>query len=118
MVLTVLAQVSAIGIDDGGGVVEDARLFLLVHGQHQDHAVLPGQLGESLGNRAGHGFGVAVVLLVLDDAEIRAVEQLLKADHLGTPGRSLGDKTLVFGEHRFLVAGPSRLRQCGSDHRH
>ncbi|SKV55501.1 Uncharacterised protein [Mycobacteroides abscessus subsp. massiliense] len=115
VMLAVFSQVGAVGVDDRRGVVENSRTLLLVHREHHDHA---GERREPLGDRTGHRLGVFVVLLVLHDPEVGAVEELLEADHLGATGRRFGDKTLMLGQHRFLVASPSRLRQCGSDHRH
>ena len=88
VVLAVLAQVGAVGVDHGGGVVVDAGLLDLVHGQHHHHAQLLGQGLEALrGGTVRDGLGVVVVLGLLHLAEVGPVEQLLEADDLRSLGR-------------------------------
>ena len=82
VVLAVLAEQRAVGVDDRGGVVVLALVLDLVDRQHDDQAQFLGQRLEPLGRRAGDRLDVGVVLLVLDGAEVRAVEQLLEADDL------------------------------------
>ncbi len=83
VVLSVFTEVTAVGVDHGGGVVEDAGLLLLVHRQDHDDAEFLGQGLETLGGRAGDRLRVGVELGVLHLAEVRAVEQLLETDDLG-----------------------------------
>ena len=116
--LAVLAQVRPVGVDDRGGVVVDARglLVLLVHRGDDDHAGLLGEVLHPLrGRTVGDELGVAVVLGVLDLAEIRSVEQLLEQDELGALLGSLVGPLLVLLDHRFLVAGPARLDERAAD---
>src|SRR6266566_4269306 len=80
--LAVLAEVAAVGVEHGRGVVEHPGLLLLVHGQDRDHVELAGQRGEPLGGRPGHRLGQRVPVGVLHLAEVRPVEQLLEADRL------------------------------------
>ena len=83
--LAVLAQVLAVGVDHRRRVVVDARglRVLLVHRDDEDHARLLGEVLHPLRGRAVRDqLGVAVVLGVLDLAEVRAVEQLLEEHHL------------------------------------
>ena len=63
----------------------------------------------------GDQLGVAVVLGVLDLAEIRSVEQLLEEDELGALLSCLVGPLLVLLDHRFLVAGPARLDERAAD---
>jgi hypothetical protein len=113
--LAVLAEVAPVGVDDRGRVVEDAGLLLLVHRQHHHHAQLGGERLEALGGRPRDRLGVRVVLLVLDLAEVRAVEELLEADHLRALGGGLAGVLLVSLDHRFLVAGPGGLDERRAD---
>ena len=78
---------------------------------------LLGERGEALHDRAVGRLGVAVVLLVLGDAEVRAVEQLLEADDLRAVGGGVAGELLVLVEHRLLVAGPGGLGDGGADDR-
>ena len=77
------------------------------------HAELLGERGEALHDRAVGRLGVAVVLLVLGDAEVGPVEQLLEADDLRALGGGVARELLVLVEHRLLVAGPGRLADGG-----
>ena len=116
--LAVLAEVRAVRVDHGRGVVVDARglRVLLVHRHHEDHAGLLGQVLHPLRRRPVRDeLGVAVVLLVLHLAEVGAVEQLLEQHHLGALLGRLVREALVLLDHRLLVAGPARLQQRASD---
>ena len=77
---------------------------------------LLGQRAEPLRGRAvGDLLGVVVVLRVLHLAEVRPVEQLLEADHLGALGLGVVGGLLVLVEHRLLRSGPVGLQQCCAD---
>src|SRR3954454_21815242 len=83
VVLAVLAEVGAVGVDDGGGVVVDAGRFFLVERDDDDHAVLPGVLLHELRRRAvGDALDRVVPARVLLGAEVRTGEDFLHADHL------------------------------------
>src|SRR5882757_10567899 len=56
MVLPVLAQVGAIGIDYRGGVVQYACLLLFVYGYNHYHIVLLCIYGHPVGSGAGYCF--------------------------------------------------------------
>ena len=118
MVLAVLAEDRAVGVDDDRGVVVHARLVLLVDRQHHHDAELLRERGEALHDRPVGGLGVVVVLHVLGDAEVRTVEQLLEADHLRALLLGLSGELLVLVEHRLLVARPGRLGDGRSNDRH
>ena len=116
--LAVLAEVRPVGVDDGRGVVVDPGrlLVLLVHRRDDDHAGLLGEILHPLGRRAvGDELGVAVVLGVLDLAEVRPVEELLEQDDLGALLGRLVRPLLVLLDHRFLVAGPAGLDERATD---
>jgi hypothetical protein len=95
MVLAILPKHGAIGIDDHRGVVIDARLLLLEDRQHSDHRQLGGKCCKALHDRPVGGFGEVVILHVLGDAQIRRVEQLLKADHLRSISLGFAGELLV-----------------------
>ena len=118
VVLAVLAEDRAVGIDDDGGVVVHAGDVLLVDREDHDQVQLLRQRREALHDRPVGRLGVAVVLLVLRDAEVRTVEQLLEADHLRALGRGIPRELLVLVEHRLLVARPGGLRDRRSYRRH
>ena len=67
------------------------------------------------GRAVGDELGVAVVLGVLDLAEVGAVEELLEEHHLGALLRRLVRVALVLLDHRLLVAGPAGLQERTSD---
>ena len=78
VLLAELAEVRAVGVDHGGGVVVHPGLLVLVHRQHHHHAELLGDAAEPLRRRAvGDQLGVAVVLGVLHLAEVRARRRAL-----------------------------------------
>ncbi len=117
VVLAVLAEVGAVGVDHGCGVVEEAGLLSLVHRQHHHHAELLGQRREPLHGRAvGHRFGVVVVLGLLHLTEVRPVEQLLEAHDLRTLRGCVAGVLLVQVEHGLLVAGPRGLDDGRTHH--
>src|ERR1700759_3422108 len=119
VVLAVLAEVAAVGVADGGGVVVDALLLDLVDRDDQDHVQLAGQvLHEAGGGAAGHLLGPAVPLRVLDLAEVRAVEQLLQAGDLGALAGRLAQGVNGVLDHGFFVSGPLLLDQRGADGGH
>jgi hypothetical protein len=73
--LAVLAQIGAIGINDGGGVIVNAHGLFFVHRNYQDHLGLLGQFlhaldGRAIGDRFGQGVPFGILLL----GEIGAVE--------------------------------------------
>ena len=118
VVLAVLAEDRAVGLDDDGRVVVHAGDVLLVDREDHDHVELGGQGGESLHDRPVGRLCVAVVLLVFGDAEIRSVEQLLEADHLCALRRGIPRELLVLVEHRGFVARPCGLGDCRAYRRH
>src|SRR5487761_276224 len=117
VVLAVLAQVAAVGVDHRGGVVVDAGLLLLVNRHHQHHPGGPGERDHPLDRPAlRYLLRQPVVLGVLDLAEIRSGEDLLKAQHL----RPLASRPLRSArrvvDHRANLAGPLGLHQRRPHH--
>lgn len=111
MLLAVLAEVGAVGVDDGGGVVEEAGLLDLVHREHHDHAEFLGDRLEALGGRAvGDGLGVVVEGGVLHLAEVGTIEEFLEAHDLRPLSSGLAGRLLVLVDHGLLVAGPVGLQ--------
>ncbi|KAG1647452.1 CTP pyrophosphohydrolase [Nymphon striatum] len=117
--LSVFAEVAAVGIDDCGGVVEDTRLFLFVHRQHEHHAQLGSQGLETFcGRPIGNRLGVAVELRVLDLAEVRPIKQLLETHDLCALGGRLAHVLLMQVNHGVFVASPGRLNDRCSHRGH
>src|SRR3954454_16554088 len=124
VILAVLAEVGAVGVDDGGGVVVNAGFFFLVQRHDDDHAVLFRVLLHQLrGRTVGDFLDRVVPARALLGAEIRAGENLLHAQHLNARGAGLVDVLesalglrLANGVERFArVASKGRLDQTASD---
>src|SRR3954452_20802363 len=124
VILAVLAEVGAVGVDDGGGVVVNAGFFFLVQRHDDDHAVLFRVLLHQLrGRTVGDFLDRVVPARALLGAEIRAGENLLHAQHLNARGAGLVDVLeralglrLANGVERFArVASKGRLDQTTSD---
>src|SRR5699024_5002916 len=75
-----------------------------------------GERGEPLHDGTVDRLCERVVLPVLRDAEVRAVEELLEADRLGALRCGVVHELLVLVEHRLLVAGPGGLSDCDANH--
>ena len=110
VVLAVLAEVRAVGVEDGRGVVVDAGRFFLVDGHHHGHLVLPGQvLHQPDGGTVGYLLGEVVPARVLLRGEVRTVEQLLEAQHLHAAPARLVDHAHVLGDHGLAHVGQAGL---------
>ena len=80
----VFAEVGAVGVDDGRGVVVEAFGAFLEERADDDDAELFGQGHEVLaGGPFGDGFGEGEVLVALFVAEVERGEKFLQADDLG-----------------------------------
>src|SRR3954464_6484500 len=83
VVLAVLAEVGAVGVDDGGGVVVDAGRLFLIQRHDDDHRVLLRVLLHELrGRTVRNALDGVVPARVLFSAEVGTGEDLLHADHL------------------------------------
>ena len=110
VVLAVLAQVGAVGVNDGGGVVEEAGDLLLEDGHDHHHAVLPGQvLHQADGRSVGHRLRQLPPPVVLLGGEVGAGEQLLEAEDLDAPAGGLLDQRNMLVQHE----PPQRLDVLG-----
>ncbi len=116
VMLAILAQVRAVGVDDDGRVIEDALLFHFVDRHHEDHVRLAREILHQLRGRPGNRFGVGEVLGVLHLAEVRSVEEFLEAEHLGASIGGLTGQGDVGRDHRLFVARPLCLYQRGPHH--
>src|SRR5579863_519009 len=117
VVLSVLAEVGAVGINDKGGVVEDSRHLFFVDRDDEDHVQLFGELAHQLRRRAGrHRLRVREVLGVLHLAAVRAVEELLETEDLGALRRGIFRHRDARFDHRLLVARPVVLDETDPHH--
>jgi len=82
VVLAVLAEVAAIGVDHRGAVVVHTGHLAFVHRYDDHHVVLLCELLHPLDGRAGDRLGGVIPLCVLAGTEVRAVEDLLEAEDL------------------------------------
>src|SRR5215813_4007850 len=115
VVLAVLAEEGAVGVDDRGGVVEDAFLLLLVDRHDQHHLVLTRDVTHQPDGRpVGHRLGPGVPLGLLHLAEVRSVEELLQAGDARALGGGVPDRRHRVFHHRVLVAGRLLLDQGGT----
>lgn len=75
VVFAVFAEVGAVGVDHGRGVVVEAGLFDFEHGDDDDHAGFACEFAHAGdGGAVGDGFGPVVVLGFLDLAEVGALK--------------------------------------------
>src|SRR5579859_3403703 len=115
VVLAVLAEEGAIGVDDRSGVVVDAFLLRLVDRYDQHHLVLARDITHQPHGRAvGHRLGPGVPLRLLHLAEVRAIEEFLQAGDTRALGCRVTDRRHRVLHHRVLVAGPFLLDQGGT----
>ncbi len=121
--LPVLAQVAAVGIEDGGRIVIEP-LGPLLEKRGDDHdAQFAREPAESLGTRAWHRLGEREEIVVLRLAEVRAAEQLGQADHLRAALRRItnacdraGEVLLRVRGHPHLDEAEDHLRGIGGRH--
>src|SRR5882724_13534032 len=100
MVLPVLAQVSAVRVDDRRGIEIKAGHLLFVHRNDHCHAVLGGNpLHQFGGGAVWDAFGQFVPANILLRAKIGSVEKFLKAKHADFFLGSLLDQLEVLLDH-------------------
>jgi hypothetical protein len=100
VVLAVFAEISAVGIDYGGGVEVDARHFDFIDGNDEDHLMfLCKLLHVRDGGAVGDGLGEFVPAGLLLGAKIGAVEKLLQAEDLDFFLGGGGDEVVMLGHH-------------------
>ena len=103
VVLAVLAEIRAVGVVDGGGVVVDAGLLALVDRHDHRHRCTSARRSPWLGGRAGHRLGDVVPVRVLRRAEVRAVEHFLQAEDLHAALAGLLDERDVRVDRRLAA---------------
>src|ERR1051325_3762270 len=117
VILAIFAEVRAVGVDHGGGVVVDAGRLLLIDRHHDDHVEAARVLLHQLRRRpVGDLLDRVVPARVLLGAEVRPGEDLLEADDLHTFLCSLLDVLQRALGLRFadLVDRLARIdRECG-----
>src|SRR5690606_34902099 len=101
--LAILAEVFAIRIDNGGGVVIDARLLLFIDRDDEHHAeLLRNVLHQFDGRPIGNFLDRLVPTRLLLGTEIRRREDLLKAKDLHTFSRRVFDELHLMVDVRLL----------------
>ncbi len=125
VVLPIFAEVRAVGVDDGGGVVVDAGAVLLVQ-RYDDHHLVPlRQLLHELRRRpVGNRLDGVVPARALLGAEVRTGEDLLHRQDLHALAPRLLDETQVLLDVRLADrvdlllggAGVRRLDQSALHH--
>ena len=93
-----MTEQGAIGVEDEGRVVVDARGAALENGADDDGGMFRGELGEGLAGGAGDGFGEIEDFGALPLAEVLRAEEFLNADDLGAASGGFADAPLGFGE--------------------
>src|SRR5262249_1689061 len=89
--LAIAAGEPAVGIEDDGRVVVDARGAPLEDGADDDHARVARDAGERVGRRSGYGLGQVEECDVLALAEVLRAEELREADDTGAARGRLPD---------------------------
>ncbi len=109
--LTILAEIGAIGIDDGSGVIVNARHFLFVYRYDDDHLVFSGIFAYQADCvPVGNLLGSRIPLPVLAGAEIGLGEHFLETQHLHALLRGIFDKRDVCLDH--LIPDDVRLHRA------
>ena len=108
--LAVLAEVRPVPFDDCRGVVEEAVVFFLEDRHDQHHLRLLGEVHHRLRRlTVGDQLSDSEVLVILDLAEVRTVEEFLEAQHFGALLSRLTCVVGVLLDHGVDVSGPLRL---------
>ena len=106
VIFAVFAEISSVGVDDGGGVVVDAFDFDFVDGNDEDHLMFFRQLTHQLGGGSvGDLFGDVVPAGFLFGAKVGAVEELLEAENLHALFGGLFDHGDMFFDHGVTNGG-------------
>ena len=105
----------AVGVDDDGGVVIDARGAALEQRRDDDHAQFGGQAAQRLGGGAGDGLGQIEEGGVFVAAEILGAEEFLEADDLRAAGGGFADAPFGFGEILVGVEGAGHLDEADAE---
>ena len=115
--LAELAEVAAVRVDHGGGVVERAAAVALVDRRDDDHAVSRRRLAHRPGGGpVRHRFRRVEPPVVDGGGEVGRAEDLLQAQHLHALPRRLLDQRHVGGDHA-LPESPRWRSVAGSPFR-
>jgi len=114
VMLAILAQIAAVGIDYRSGVVVDAGGLFLVDRHHDHHPVPARQLLHQLdGGAVGNALGGLVPARILLGAKIRAGEDFLHAQNLHALGGGLFDQRQGLVDVGFADDGDRFIRRTG-----
>ncbi len=110
----------SIVVDDSRSVVEGSFVDTFVDGHDQHHPRFPGESDHPLNGRAVRDLlGLVVVAWILNRAEVRRVEYLLKTQDLRPLIGGLPRVLDILFDHGLPVTGPLRLHQgCTHDFAH
>src|SRR2546425_4434553 len=110
VVLAVLAEVAAIGVNDRGSVEVDAGHLDFVDRHDQHHLVFLGELLHCRDGRTGGNLlGELIPAGLLLGAKVRAIKNFLEAGGLPFLFGRVGDQVFVFGDHFFFDFGERKL---------
>ena len=113
--LAIHAGRGAIGLEDHGGVVEEAGAPPLENAPHEHDVVRLRRGGEPVGERPGHHLGLGKLPVVLGLAGVFAGEELLEADDLGPLLRRRGDPGDGLNDVGLAIGGAGRLHEADAD---
>jgi len=102
VVLSVLAEVFTISVNDSSSVVENTSHVLFVDGSDDNHLVFLGIFRQKVGGGARNGFGRSIPSLVLARAEVRGVEDLLETENLDSLLAGFVNQRKMLLEHGVL----------------
>src|SRR5262245_21324347 len=105
MHLAVLTEIASVGIEEGGGIVVDARSPALEQRNNYDQFQLSSHLAHKFRRGTGDFFGKSEVCMFLDLAEVRRLEKFLQANNLGALRRGFLDARDGLFEIGFRLPG-------------
>ncbi len=104
--LAIFAQIMAVGVDDGGGVVINAGHLDFVDGHNENHLMFLGEfLHQRDGGAVGNAFGQLIPAGFLLGTKIRAIKELLEPEDLHFFLGGIGNEALMFGDHLLFYVG-------------
>jgi hypothetical protein len=109
--LAIFAEVGAVGVEDGAGIVVNAGGAAFKNGNDESNFLFFGDLGEALGGRTGNGFGEIEEFGVFGAAKIFAGEKFVETDDLSATRGRFAD---LFGSAKeifFFVGGARHLHE-------
>ena len=109
--LAIFAEVGAIGIENGAGVVVNAGGAAFENGNDERDFLFFSDLREALGGGAGNGFGEIEEFGIFGAAKIFAGEKLVETDDLSATRGRFVDFFGGTGEIFFFVGGARHLHE-------